>query len=718
MLPIWPVREDRCACGTDCGRTGGKHPIHLLVPQGVRNATTDEATVRAWWARYPDANVGVATGERSGVFVLDVDTSHNGYESLGGLEARNNPLPATLRAMTGSGGMHVYFRWPGQTVRNTVGLLGTGLDVRGDGGYVVAPPSRSLGGEYRWDTQDPVTEAPQWMKTMVTGTVRTDVDPLEVGELMNGIPEGQRDITLFRWACKLRAIGLPVEIAEELVVGGARRCTPPFPEEQARAKVRRVYQQYRVEHRFTDVGNSERLVDRHGEDIRYCRSGYWICWDGARWNQGTGHLVVPLAEETVQSLLAEAAELVGNADDIQQRRDQLIQHAIRSERIERIQAMVRLAESEPRVSITVDDLDKDRMLLNCPNGEVDLRTGNLRPHRRESFMTKMAGAPYNPRARAPGWRTFLERVIPDSRVLDFVHRAVGYSATGRTDEQVMFFLFGSGANGKSTFLRTIQLVLGDYAKQATPDLMMMDRADQHPTGLADLLGARFVPTIEVEEGKRLAEAQVKWMTGGDRMKARYMHKDYFEFDATHKLWLASNHRPTVHGQDGAIWRRILLVPFDVTIPPEERDHRLGERLFGEAEGIMAWVVEGTRLWQDGGLQPPESVRVATEVYRQDMDILGMFLQDCVTMVKDGGVQANDLYFAYSGWCKLAGERALTQRRFSNQLNDMGYNRERGHGNKYVWLDVSLTDAGRDAQSLGLGARPIDVIDSTGGGNHG
>lgn len=296
---------------------------------------------------------------------------------------------------------------------------------------------------------------------------------------------------------------------------------------------------------------------------------------------------------------------------------------------------------------------------------------------------------YDSKAKAPKWDAFLRRIFADDvAVIDFVQRAVGYSVTGDTGEQCLFILHGSGANGKSVLLEVLGRMLGAYAKQAAPDLLLAKTQDRHPTEVADLFGARLVTAIETSEGRRLAEALVKQMTGGDKMKARFMRQDFFEFDATHKLWLATNHKPQVRGTDFAIWRRIRLIPFEVTIPKEEQVKGLaGKLLAEESPGILAWMVQGCLAWQREGLTPPSKVIDATEAYREEMDVLAGFLDECCEINQDPRkaqlftTTAKELYEVYKQWCDRNGEHPETQQSFGMRLTERGLEREKG---RYGW----------------------------------
>jgi P4 family phage/plasmid primase-like protien len=435
---------------------------------------------------------------------------------------------------------------------------------------------------------------------------------------------------------------------------------------------------------LTDLGNAQHFVREHGHNLRYCyRFGCWHHWAGRRWEEDERGMVERLAKRTVLNFYRLAAALEDNAE-----RKALVAHARRSEAAGRIEAMVRLARSEPGIAILPDELDRDPWLLNCLNGTLDLRTGRLRPHDPHDLITKLIPIPYDAAAACPLWERFLEQILPDPAVRRFVKRAIGYAATGDTREQALFFLFGGGANGKSTLLNLIMAALGDYAKQAAPELLTYSKNDRHPTELADLVGVRFVASIEVDEGKRLAEALVKQMTGGDRMKARRMRENFFDFAPTHKVFLAANHRPVIRGTDHAIWRRIHLIPFEVSIPPEQQDKQLPTKLYGELPGILRWIVEGCLEWQWAGLGVPQAVANATREYRAEQDVLGAFLEEECEILPTATVTSKALYAAYEAWCKRTGEPPIGQRWLAPRLIERGFQPTRT-GAARGWVGLRL-----------------------------
>lgn len=422
--------------------------------------------------------------------------------------------------------------------------------------------------------------------------------------------------------------------------------------------------------RLTDLGNAERLVHHAGDDLRYCHEwARWLVWTGQRWEHDRAGLVIRHGKHTVRRIYEEAADVQD-----EEARKAIAKWALRSEARQRIDAMVGLAQSEHNVTVLSAALDADPWLLNVANGALDLRTGRLNPHDRAALATKLAPVSYDPDARCPTWLAFLDVIMAGNRdLIDFLQRAVGYSLTGDVSEQVLFFAHGTGANGKSTFTETLAALLGDYAQKAPRGLLTMKPGQNEgiPNDVARLPGARFVVSNEVEEGRRLAEAQVKDLTGGDKLTARFLHGEFFEFLPTHKLWIYGNHRPVVRGTDEGIWRRIRLIPFDVTLPTERQDKRLPAKLRAELPGILTWAVQGCLAWQHGGLGTPAEVRAATDAYRSEMDVVAAFLQENCIPASNASTTKNAMYGAYQKWAEESGERALSKIAFGRRLKERG-----------------------------------------------
>jgi P4 family phage/plasmid primase-like protien len=374
----------------------------------------------------------------------------------------------------------------------------------------------------------------------------------------------------------------------------------------------------------TDVGNAKRLVQRHGHRLRYCAAlGQWFVYCHGRWQSDETGLVVQFAKDTVAAILVDAQ---GQPDA---ERERLKKHALKSEHEQRIKAMINLAKTEPGIPVSPHQFDREAYLLNVANGTLDLRTRELRPHRPEDLITKMAPVRYEAGARCRNFMRFLLQIFGSRRrLIRYLQRALGYSLTGSCREQVFFLCQGEGSNGKSTLLTVIgEMLGGDYATSASADTFVAKHfGDGIPNDLARLRGARFVTAVELEK-RALDEAKLKWLTGQDKVVARFMRAEFFEFCPQFKIWIACNAKPTISGMGHALWRRIRVIPFDVTFKGKEVDRNLHQKLRAELPGILAWCVRGCLAWQRHGLGRPDMVITATETYRTEMDVVGQFLAD-------------------------------------------------------------------------------------------
>ena len=424
-----------------------------------------------------------------------------------------------------------------------------------------------------------------------------------------------------------------------------------------------------VTYLHTDGGNADRFADEHRGTVKHCHPwASWLVYGGGRWQRDTRGAVMHKAKLTTRRMIDEALAL----DEGDPTRKAAVRWGISSDARTKRDAMLALARSEPGIPVTPDELDRDAYVLNVLNGTIDLHTGLLLPHDPGRLITKLAPVVYNPTATAPTWQACLARVLPYPAVREFWQRFVGYCLTGDESEQILLFLYGPGANGKTTVINAVMATLGDYAQTAAPDLLVQSSGDRHPTELADLMGARLVATVEVQEGRRLAEVLVKQLTGGDRIKGRWMRSDFFEFKPTHKLVLVANHKPIVKGSDYAIWRRIRLVPFSEVIPEHERDPHLPEKLQAELPGILAWAVQGCLAWQRDGLTAPEPVVEATASYKREQDSLSDFILDACEIGETLECTAAALRTAYNHWCETNGERPLTATGLGLRLEEKGF----------------------------------------------
>jgi len=435
---------------------------------------------------------------------------------------------------------------------------------------------------------------------------------------------------------------------------------------------------------YTDIGFGQRLAREQGELLRYCLQTGWLHWTGSHWKRDeTGS-----AKEAAKTIVRRAYRDLANIKNDEFRK-KCYKEIVKAEAASRVRGILDMAECEKPLRIAHDQLDSDPWVFNCTNGTTDLRTGETRKATQSDLITRCAGVAYDPAAKAPTWLSCMNTWMGENpEVVPYLQIAVGYCLTGITREQCLHVMYGHGANGKSTFVNTILAMLGDYATQADAGTIMLKRDDKIRNDVARLAGVRFVGVTELEDGQRLAESLVKSMTGGDRIVARFLFHEDFEYTPQFKLWLSGNHLPQIRGTDHAIWRRIRLIPFTVTIPEEDRDLQLPAKLRDELPGILNWALEGCRLWQRDGLNPPESVMAATGQYREEQDTLAIFIADCCTVSPNMAVQPARLYDAYVAWAGKG--HTMSQTAFGRRLEERGFVK-RKTGGRLIRVGLGLAN---------------------------
>jgi putative DNA primase/helicase len=434
--------------------------------------------------------------------------------------------------------------------------------------------------------------------------------------------------------------------------------------------------------KYSDDALALRFTKRYEQDIRYvAKWGRWMNYDGSCWK-----------EDTVLGVYDKCREICRAAsEECQAEQKPAVAKQLMAATT--VAAVQRMASWDQRTAATVDQWDADPWLLNTPGGAVDLRTGEIRPNRRDHYCTKITSV-------APGgscrlWREFLKRVTDGDFDLEgFLQRMIGYCLTGRTGEECLFFLYGTGANGKSKFLNAIKGAMGDYCQTAPIDTFIASTTDHHPTDLAGLRGARLVTAVETEEGRRWALSKIKTLTGGDPIAARFMRQDFFEYVPQYKLVIAGNHKPGLRNVDEAVRRRFHLVPFQVTIPEAERDRELGAKLQAEWPGILRWGIDGAIGWHRDGLNPPAAVKEATASYLASEDHVARWMDECCLIDKTCYGKSKPLYDSYCGWCNANHEQPLTSKQFNEELDKRGFPVEHGHYGNFRTGIALVTDVGK------------------------
>jgi P4 family phage/plasmid primase-like protien len=425
---------------------------------------------------------------------------------------------------------------------------------------------------------------------------------------------------------------------------------------------------------LTDVGNSLRFVKHHGQKVKFVPVwGKFLIWNGKNWAKDDSGKIYEFAIETARSIYAEAT----NHPDYEEQKE-IVKHARYSQGKARLDAMISLVKHQ--VAISPAQLDENPFLFNCSTGTIDLKTGELIPHDPSHLLTKISSVEFNPNAKCPTWERFLSEVFNgDNEMVEFLQRAIGYGLTGDTSEQCLFFLHGTGRNGKSTLLETLMVLFGDYSTKAEMRAFMEKKGDSASNDIASLAGSRMVCAVESGRGQFMNESLVKELSGGDSITARFLYQEFFSFKPQFKLFLATNSKPQIRGSDEGIWRRIRLLPFEIVVSKDQVDRKLPGKLLNELPGILFWAVQGCLDWQKNGLHEPKIVVEATSGYRQEMDLLADFFNSEVVTeryldLKKGQIKvsAAQIYQKYTQFCEVSGADPVKKRSFGLMMGERGY----------------------------------------------
>ena len=439
------------------------------------------------------------------------------------------------------------------------------------------------------------------------------------------------------------------------------------------------------EMQFTDITNRDYFLKAFGNKIRYCLMwNKFLIWNGTCWEIDKKGKV----EEDCVDFVHHMYRGLRVITDLQLQKD-FEKHLIKSESFRRIQALVGLLKMSKDIKVSDDELDTDNYLFNVNGITLNLKNGKGFPPEPTNLITKRSKFIYDKDAKCLTRDMFLLQIFnKDTDLIRFVQKAMGYSLSGDVREQCLFILWGTGANGKSTFLNVLQELFGDYACTTGTETFMKKTSEQS-NDLARLKGIRLVTTTEVEQGKALSESLIKQITGGDEITARFLYGEYFSFKPTFKIFMATNHKPKIRGADNGIWRRIKMIPFTVTIPAEQRDKTLTEKLIAENSGILNWLIQGYALWRKEGLNEPEAIRDANEEYRMDMDAVGTFVNDCFDL--DASMRwrlpNQMLYQTYIKWCNANNERVMSQKWLTMRMSEKGFKRMVSNTGR-IWLGLA------------------------------
>jgi putative DNA primase/helicase len=710
-----------CERGLPILPCNGKKPFHPDWQH--RTYTADE--VLAYLRRVADPMIGLRFGPGS---CIDIEADSPDEEDIFA-KLFADCEPPTTPTFKSTRGKHRLFAWHDRLAETRKGIIsfkgsnGAKLGIRigadGKGAQSIIPPSPGREWLVSLDDCDPAPLPDVVIERLLAAARKPKAEPTSNGrapqsdsiierarKYLAKIPpaisgQGGHDATFHGACCLVLGFALDREPALALLREWNENCQPPWADHELEHKIddaleqpgergylingeaeRKTTRGASVEsptRHTTDVGNAERFAEQHGADVRYCHPwGKWLIWDNRRWGIDTTGEIVRRAKLVARSIYVEASKATDK-----DWRESLAKWAAASERRERLTATVALAESEHPIPIAVESLDAHPWLLNCENGTLDLRTGELRAHRREDYLTKCCPVEY---PTEPGidpnlWLSFLDRTFAGSAgKIGFLRRLMGCSLVGEVLEHILPIFHGPGANGKSVLIETWSGMLGpDYAIKAPANFLICKRGETHPTELADLHGKRLVAAVETADGGRLSESLVKELTGGDSIRARRMREDFWQFRPSHTVVLATNHRPVIRGTDFAVWRRVRLVPFNVTIPEAEQDRELSAKLRAEWPAILRWAVAGCIEWQASGLNAPKEVLAATDNYRADSDTLGEFIDECCVVGPEHEAKASDLYRAYKAWAESHGEDVENQTRFGNRLTERDFEKHKSHG---------------------------------------
>jgi len=444
---------------------------------------------------------------------------------------------------------------------------------------------------------------------------------------------------------------------QDMVFRGVRKRATSFPEPVDRCACDSIAGTARGQLRF-----ALRLAGRAKGEIMFVHSLGWMYWNGKQWVKD--NLGIPM--RTLLKVMEECKEEARSLPPIPAAN--LWQDVRSCEGSNQLKGILEIAKNLPELAHTVDELDADPLLFNTDNGILDLSSGQLMEHDPSKFMTKLARGGVDKYQTGPTFTKFIEEILPDKTVRDYIQRLLGYALLGKVEAHVLPIFTGTGSNGKSTLLEAVMFAFGDYAMPTDPALLI-DKGQSHPTNQADLFGLRLAVTSETNEGEKLAASTVKRLTGGDMIKARYMRQDFFSFKPSHTIVMVTNYKPEVSGDDSAMWRRITVVPFDVVIPPERIDTSIGMKLEAEATAILTWAAEGYAEYvKQGGLNPPEAVKLRTADYRSETDTVARFIQESTYLSDDEMSTTGEVYNAYCDWCRSQGEEWLPKSKFKQSLD--------------------------------------------------
>lgn len=742
-----------CSCGNEECRNPAKHP---RTKNGLHDASDHPDQIEAWWKIWPSANIGIVTGNASGFFVLDVDSNDSiedpkeGFATMRKLQPSNEAdYTETVATITGSGGQHFWYSLPNgdppipiATGTNIFGPEFPDVDVRGEGGYIIAPPSVHISGRrYEFDAGSSFAEgqtinpAPTWLLQRLLAVKSSAPRRLKLGEtstpglLMDKLGKGQRNDGLCRIGGYLRN-SFPLDEAgtfEQLKIFNKSLCQPPLTDEEvwiiarsvakmdssykAASKIRvealdpddvdfdTVDQETgeRINHAMTDYGHACRVLDMAAGTVKHVPSlGGWLMYDGTHWTQrSTGdapvaRLVIDVSKKLKlrsKAFYNKAKEVSeSQAEPINKKAAMFYKESLSLQSAARQAAVIRMVKNETAEDHTI--FDTDALLINLANGTFDLETMVLRAHNPADYLTRMSKVSYSPDATCPTFMRFINEAMgQDEAMVDFMQRVAGYCLTGLTTAHQFYFFYGEGGNGKTTLIEIFRYILQPYC-QSIPSAELMANINPSPIRhhIANLRGSRIAIASEVGTGCRLDEAKVKDLTGGDTVVADKKGQNAIEFKPSFKLMMYGNYKPSVKDSSDGIWRRLVEVPFE--FKPEKKDDDLPKKLVAEASGILNWMIEGYIKFKKYGMFLPEKITEANARYRSEEDRFGSWIKEACWTDPTSTGKAKDLldsclkFFRDSNFPN-AGVNATS---LGRELARRGFNKARTEfGNRYMGI---------------------------------
>lgn len=693
VFPCHGVVDGTCTCGNRDCESPGKHP---RTHNGVKAATDNIEQLRSWYKQFAHCNWGIACGQASGIIVIDLDPRKDGYDSFDEYEQNRHGkknFSATLIANTGGGGRHIFLKAPDQPVKNRVNWM-PGVDIRGDGGYVILPPGTHISGAtYEWENWGhPIMDAPKDFLADIGGSTAGSQEQylkdLSIDDFISGIEEGARDDTLFRMACKLRRqLNDNRAAITMLVLTAAANSSPPFSEKEALKKIDQAFKQDHSDldmmvfqdgdgndrplANLTDMGNRDRFIEMFGDDYRYVVGAGWHKWADDGWHK-VDELVPHRDAQQVPEVIRTEAEAIGDMTT----RNRFLKWAKDSESSGKIGAILTMAKGHETIKRTMDDFDNNPYALACSNGMVDLRDGSIRPFTRDDLFTRNTKVVYDDSYTLKKWDEFIKVVTDgDNELAEYLQMSAGYSLTGLISEESFFIISGMRQTGKSTFVTAFEGCMGTYADVASADVFMKRYGKDAPREeLVKFAGSRLITVEEIPEGERFDDALLKRITGGSRLSARYLYQEMFTYVPQFKIWMATNYDPIT--SDPGMYRRIKRISFDTPVPEEKKDPTLKTVLRDRSTGaraVLKWAVEGAMKYIDAGkLVTPHKVIRSTHDYESEQDSFSHFVNETFYLEPGEKIPESLIYSLYSDWAKRNNERYLKRPQFAQKMRERGF----------------------------------------------